>query len=105
MLATMIGLTYLGTACCYVASPSSGPSPLGVEDVLLRWGRSGGLLLLVLGLGTAVASHPVGEGLLVWGAIAMASCSVLVIVAPLLDRFVTASGTLALALTVLGLFL
>jgi hypothetical protein len=48
---------------------------------------------------------PVGEGLLVWGATAMAAGSVLVIAAPFLDRFVAVSGTLAGGLIVLGLFL
>jgi hypothetical protein len=50
-------------------------------------------------------TSPIGEGLLVWAATAMAAGSVLVIAAPLLDRFVAVSGALAGGLTVLGLFL
>jgi len=100
MIATMIGLTYLGVALCYAASPSASEPRAGPA-----WGRFAGLVLLGLGGAWAVMMSPVGEGLLVWGATAMAAGSVLVIAAPLLDRFVAVSGTLAGGLIVLGLFL
>lgn len=106
MPAVMIGLTYLGVALCYAASASAS----AVDDG--NWmggrpeaGRLVGLLLLGLGGARAVMTSPVGEGLLVWGATAMAAGSVLVIVAPLLNRFVAVSGMLAGSLIMLGLFL
>ena len=106
MPAVMIGCTYLGVALCYAAS-SSAPT---ADNGDWGWNRPGagrllGLLLLGLGGGRAVMTSPIGEGLLVLAATAMAAGSVLVIAAPLLDRFVAVSGALAGGLTVLGLFL
>lgn len=96
----MIGCTYLGVALCYAASPSAPTTLVGTA-----WGRLIGLLLLGLGCGRAVTTSPIGEGLLVWAATAMAAGSVLVIAAPILPRFTAISGTLAGGLIVLGLFL
>ena len=97
MLATLLSCTYLGTALCYAASPSTAPT-MGAT-VPERWLRAGGLALLGLGLGLAVMGGPTGEGILVWLSAAMAASSLLVIAVPLVDRFVpvTAAGAMAAA--------
>lgn len=100
MLATTLSLTYLGAALCYAASPKAG----GAASVQ-AWAspgrlRLGGLLLLGLALGSAFTEWPVGEALLVWGTMGMAAFSLLVVAAPLVDRFVPTSGALALAIGV-----
>ena len=106
MPAVMIGCTYLSVALCYAASSSASAT----DDGDWMGGRPGagrllGLLLLGLGAGRALTRYPVGEGLLVWAATAMAAGSVLVIAAPILPRFTGISGTLAGGLIVFGLFL
>ena len=100
MPAVMIGCTYLGVALCYAAAPSTSKTRIGPA-----WGRFAGLVLLGLGGAWSVTTSPIGEGLLVWGATAMAAGSVLVIAAPILPRFTGISGTLAGGLIVFGLFL
>ncbi|PSQ97890.1 MAG: hypothetical protein BRD55_00345 [Bacteroidetes bacterium SW_9_63_38] len=106
MIITTFSLTYLGAALCYVASPASAPVATPVHDTVPPLGlRLGGLGLLALSLAGAMVSSPVGEGLLVWGAMMMAACSVLVIAAPLLNRFVPITSILAAGRAVLGLFL
>jgi len=97
MLTTLLSCTYLGAALCYAASPSTA-EPMK-ENMPARWLRAAGLGLLGLGLGMAMMSGPVGEGILVWLSAAMAAASLLVIAAPLVDRFVpvTAAGALAAA--------
>jgi len=104
MPALMIGLTYLGVALCYAASSSA--STADIADWMGECpgaGRLFGLLLLGLGGARAVTTYPTGEGVLVWGAAAMTAASLLVVAAPLLDRFVTVTAPLALGLVVLGL--
>lgn len=106
MPAVMIGCTYLGVVLCYAASSSASAADDGDWMGRRRGaGRLLGLLLLGLGAGRALTTYPIGEGLLVWAATAMAASSVLVIAAPFLNRFVAVSGTLAGGLIVLGLFL
>jgi hypothetical protein len=58
----------------------------------------------VLGLGGALVARPVTDGLLVWGSMAMTAGSLVVIAAPLSDRFVPVSSALALVMVVLGLW-
>lgn len=69
------------------------------------WLRAGGGLLLAVGFASAVGTRPVAEALLVWLSVAMAACSLLVVAAPLVDRFVPASGGVAFLVGVAGVWL
>lgn len=115
MIAVTLGLTYLGAALCYAASPKA-EGTASVQAWMptgsfraggLRLGglRSGGLLFLGLALGSALAEWPVGEAFLMWIVTGMVAFSLLVIASPLVDQFVPASGALALTITVLALWL
>lgn len=115
MIAVTLGLTYLGAALCYAASPKA-EGTASVQAWMptgrfraggLRLGglRSGGLLFLGLALGSALAEWPVGEAFLMWIVTGMVAFSLLVIASPLVDRFVPASGALALTIAVLALWL
>lgn len=103
MIATMIGLTYLGIVLLYAASPMSAADAvrpirrLGSSSVL----RGVGSIVLLGSLGLAVLGGPVGEGILVWLATAIASCSFVVIAGPLAGPLVPATGLLALGFSVL----
>ena len=104
MLTTTLGITYVGATLCYAASPKSA----GEAAPIWTWAspgllRLGGLLLLGLGLGTTLTGGPPGEALLVWLSMGMASFSLLVVAAPLVDRFVPVTGALALGIAVLSL--
>jgi len=104
MLTTALGITYVGAALCYAASPKSagGAAPIRAwasPDLL----RLGGFLLLGLGLGTALAGEPPGEAILMWLSMGMAAFSLLVVAAPLVHRFVPVTGALALGIAVLSL--
>jgi hypothetical protein len=106
MLTTTLGITYVGATLCYAASPKAA----GGAGLFQAWAspgrlRLGGLLLLGLALGSALTEWPVGEALLVWGTMGMAAFSLLVVAAPLVDRFVPTSGALALTIAVLALWL
>lgn len=125
MIAVTLGLTYLGAALCYAASPKAKGTasvqawmPTGrfrarglhlgrLHLGRLRLGglRSGGLLFLGVALGSALAEWPVGEAFLMWIVTGMVAFSLLVIASPLVDRFVPASGALALTIAVLALWL
>lgn len=120
MIAVTLGLTYLGAALCYAASPKAeGTASVqawmptgrfragGLHLGRLRLGRlrSGGLLFLGVALGSALAEWPVGEAFLMWTVTGMVAFSLLVIASPLVDRFVPASGALALTIAVLALWL
>lgn len=104
MIATTISLTYLGAVLCYVASPTSasGMVPPILDETSPRVLRAGGMALLGLGLVLCVTQGPVGEGILVWLSMGMAAASLLVIAAPLVDRFVLVSTVLAFATAVLA---
>lgn len=115
MIAVTLGLTYLGAALCYAASPKA-EGTASVQAWMptgrfraggLRLGglRSGGLLFLGVALGSALAEWPVGEAFLMWIVTGMVAFSLLVIASPLVDRFVPASGALALTIAVLALWL
>ena len=104
MLATALGLTYLGVVLCYLASPSAASDPAAATVGSALGFRVGGGGLLVLGLGGALVARPVTDGLLVWGSMAMTAGSLVVIAAPLSDRFVPVSSALALVMVVLGLW-
>lgn len=98
MAITTVSVTYLGVLLCYAASTRSSASSnaaarraLGGPRVL----RGAGGALLGLGVVLAAAVWPLGEALLVWLSAAMLAASVTVIAAPLLGRFVPASGALA----------
>jgi hypothetical protein len=107
VFATTLGCTYLGVALCYVASSSSA-SDIGEgmrASVSPGWFRAGGLLLMTVGLSVAVGTRPSSEGVLVWLSVLIAAGSLLVIAAPLVDYFVSATGTLAALIGVLGLWL
>jgi len=107
MFATTLGCTYLGTALCYVASPSSALNAGGKERTAVSpgWLRAGGLLLMTVGLSMAVGTRPASEGVLVWLSVLIAAGSLLVIAAPLIDHFVSVTSTLAALVGVLGLLL
>lgn len=115
MIAVTLGLTYLGAALCYAASPKA-KGTASVQAWMptgrfraggLRLGglRSGGILFLGGALGSALAEWPVGEAFLMWTVTGMVAFSLLVIASPLVDRFVPASGALALTIAVLALWL
>jgi hypothetical protein len=100
VIAATLSLTHLGTVLLYAASPSSPVDALGSIRSFVSAGslRGVGALALGAGLVLAVLGGPVGEGLLVWGAMAMASCSFAVIAGPLARRLL--SGTALLAVVV-----
>jgi len=104
MLTTTLGITYAGATLCYAASPKAagGAAPIRAwaSPGLLRLG---GLLLLGLGLGIAVAGGPLGEAVLVWLTMGMTAFSLLVVAAPLVDRFVPVTTLLAIGAAVLSL--
>lgn len=110
MIAVTLGLTYLGAALCYAASPKA-KGTASVQAWMptgrFRAGglRSGGILFLGGALGSALAEWPVGEAFLMWTVTGMVAFSLLVIASPLVDRFVPASGALALTIAVLALWL
>lgn len=102
MMATALGLTYLGVVLCYAASPSAacvggGPLP---DTLPRRLVRMGGWAVLGLGLSLSVAGGPVAEGVLVWLSMGMLACTLVVIAAPLVARFVPVTGAIALAVAV-----
>lgn len=105
MFISAIGLTYLGIMLLYAASPASAADAvrpirrLGSSGVL----RGGGIIVLLGSLGLAVFGGPVGEGLLMWLSMAIASCSFVVIAGPLAGPLVPATGLLALGLAALML--
>ena len=67
----------------------------GVRDALLGSRREEGLAL-------SVAGRPPGEGFLVWLSMGMFAFSLLVIAAPLVNRFVPITGALALAASLIA---
>jgi hypothetical protein len=97
VITAALGLTHLGILCLYAASPSSPVDALGSIRSLVSAGslRGVGALALGAGLVLAVLGGPVGEGLLVWGAMAMASCSFAVIAGPLARRLLWGTALLA----------
>lgn len=104
MLTTALSLTYLGAALCYAASPKSAsavdaalPPPFSPRVLRLT-----GAALLGTGLALSIVRGPVGAGLLLWLSMAMAAWSLLVIAAPLVDRFVPATGALAFAIALVA---
>ncbi|WP_103018892.1 hypothetical protein [Salinibacter altiplanensis] len=102
MLVAALGLTYLGVALLYAASPTTGAAPmLGTA----KWSRLGGVVALVMGLGGSTGAGSVETGILIWLSTGMASGSLLVIAGPLVDRFVPTTGFLAFGGALLGLFL
>ena len=105
MTASVLGVTYLGALFWYAASPKSGSidglPAVGAPIVL----RLVGTALLGLGLGMMAFARPPGEAILLWLSTGMAAFSLLVIVVPLLNRFVVVTGLGALVLAVLGLWL
>lgn len=105
MMATALSVTYLGAVLCYVASSSAraGEVP-GVDTASPRLLRLIGVVLLGLGLALAAASGPVAAGILVWLSMGMAAFSLVVIAAPLVDRFVPVTGALALAVALIALW-
>ncbi len=107
MLAITLGCTYLGAALCYVASSSSAPDAGAWMRAIVSpvWLRTVGLLLMTVGLSIAVGTRPLGEGVLVWLSMAMGTCSLLVVAAPLVTRFVPVTGTLAVVVAVFGFWL
>lgn len=103
----MLGCTYLGAGLCYVASSSSAPDAGTWMQAVISpvWLRAAGLLLITVGLSIAVGTRPLGEGVLVWLSVVIAACSLLVVAAPLVDRFVTVTGLLAAIVGAFGLWL
>jgi hypothetical protein len=104
MLLPALSLTYLGIVLLYAASPASPPR---AARPIQQWGpagslRGGGVLVLGGGLGLAVLASSMGEGLLIWLAMAMASCSFVVIAGPLVGPLVPATGLFALGLALVG---
>jgi hypothetical protein len=97
VIAATLSLTHLGIVLLYAASLSSPADALGPIRSFVSAGslRTGGGLALGAGLGLAVLGGPVGEGLLVWGAMAMASCSFAVIAGPLARRLLWGTALLA----------
>lgn len=94
-----VTMTYLGVLLCYVASPKS----RGLEritwltDTIPTHGlRTAGIAGAGLGLGCFLAGSPPVQGLLIWLSLLMLAASTIVIFAPLTDRFLQASGALAL---------
>lgn len=61
-----------------------------------------GAALLGVGLVLSIIRGPAGEGVLVWLSMVMFSFSLLVIAAPLVDRFVPVTSALALAVVMLA---
>lgn len=103
MLAIALSVTYVGAAFCYVASPKTADISASVPGTLPpRALRLSGIVLMGVGLVLSVTRGPVGEGILVWLSMGMFSLSLLVIAAPLVDRFVPATSALALAIAVLA---
>jgi hypothetical protein len=104
MMATALSITYLGAALCYLASPKSVSNvgawmrEAGSPGLL----RSVGIALLIAGLMLSAARGPVEEGLLVGLSMGMFAFSMLVIAAPLVDRFVPVTGALAVAVAVIA---
>ncbi len=103
MIGPALSLTYLGIVFLYAASPASASDAVRP----IRWigsravVRGIGLLVLAGSLGLAMLGGPVGEGLLVWLAMAIASCSFVVMAGPLAAPLVPATALLALGLAVL----
>ena len=60
-----------------------------------------GTALLASGFGLCVAIGSIGEGVLVWLSMAMFAFSLLVVAAPLVDRFVPITTALAMAAAVI----
>lgn len=104
MLAMALSVTYLGAALCYTASSKSvSGAGTPILDGTSPWRlRVGGIALLGLGLVLFGTRGPVGEGILVWLSMGMASFSLLVVTAPLVDRFVPTTSALALVIAVLA---
>ncbi|MFP4229492.1 MAG: hypothetical protein ACLFTE_11790 [Salinivenus sp.] len=107
MFTTTLGCTYLGAALCYVGASSSTPAVGAAMRAAVSpvWVRAGGFLLLAVGLVIAVGTRPVAEGILVWLSMAIATCSLLVVAAPLVDRFVPVTAVLAVLIAGGGLWL
>jgi len=99
VLAAALGLTHLGIVCLYAAAAS--PPAHAVEPIraLVPAGplRGVGALAPGAGLLLAVLGGPVGEGVLIWCSMVIASCSFAVIAGPLTHRLLPATALLALA--------
>lgn len=105
VIGAALSLTYLGIVLLYAASPASASDAgrpmqrLGSSSVL----RGLGVIVLLGSLGLAMLAGPVGEGILVWLSMAIASCSFVVMAGPLAGPLVPATGLLALGLAALML--
>jgi len=99
VLTATLGLTHLGIVCLYGAAASSPAHAVEPLRALVPAGplRGVGVLALGAGLLLAVLGGPVGEGILIWCSMAIASCSFAVIAGPLTRRLLPATALLALA--------
>jgi hypothetical protein len=95
-------LTHLGIVCLYGAAASAPAHAVKPLRALVPAGplRAVGGLVLGAGLLLALLGGPVGEGLLTWCSMAIASCSFAVIAGPLARRLLPATALLALAAAV-----
>lgn len=104
MLLSALSLTYLGTVLLYAASSASPP---GAKRPFREWEsaqslRAIGSFILGGGLVVALFAGPIAEGLLIWGSMAMVSCSFVAVAGPFVGPLLPATGLLALAAALLG---
>lgn len=111
MLAAVLSITYVGAALCYVASPKSAPDTCAsipgtlTPRVFRLTFRLSGIVLMGMGFGLSITREPVGAAVLVWLSMGMVSLALLIIAAPLVNRFVPVTSALALAIAVLALWM